>query len=380
MILFYIWIIYAILVGELTNRNKRIGKIPQNPCYDGTNRVHLILFFASIAFFVGMRSGYGDTPTYISSYKFSRLGIVDVILNWGDLKDPLWTLYMVIVKLIAKKQYNIWLLSIAVISVVPFSKIIARKSDDVSFSMFLFSIMGFITSWMMNGMRQFVAVAILFIAVHRYIDNIGRLPRKKNIIRYLVIVLILYFVHNATIIMAIPMLIVLELEPWEKKMRWVIFAVILFCVALRFSESLFPRIMESMDYDMNNISDDNGGSLARVVIWGFPAILSFVFKKSLASKNDKYINAWINLSTLGMMITLVSTFSSGILVGRLPVFCYVYNLLLIPALLENIAADRTTKIAVRISLIIIFLFYFYITFASGGGTKYISENLHLRLH
>lgn len=380
MILFYIWIIYAILIGELKNRNARKGKIPRYICYDGTAKIHLILFLGSVAFFVGMRSGYGDTPTYINGYKYIRGTIIDVILNWKDLKGPLWMLYMIIIKLVAKKQYNIWLLSIAVISIIPFGKIIEKKSVDVSFSLFLFTIMGFISSWLMNGMRQFVAVSILFLCVHNYIENIDKLKRKENIIKYLIIVLILYFVHSSTIMMAIPMLIVLELEPWGKKMRWVIFAVMIFCLALRFSESLFPKIMESMDYDINNISDDDGGSLIRVIIWGFPAIVAFIFRRSLARKQDGYLNAWINLSTLGMMITLVSSFSSGVLVGRLPVFCYVYNILLIPALLKNIATDRVTKITVRIALIVVFLFYFYITFASGNGIKYISENLHIKLH
>ena len=69
---------------------------------------------------------------------------------------------------------------------------------------------------------------------------------------------------------------------------------------------------------------------------------------------------------------------SGVLLGRLPIYFSMYNLILLPWLLKNIFEDREKDLIYYIMILCYFGFFYYQMVITWGGMPYYSEVLKLR--
>ena len=67
----------------------------------------------------------------------------------------------------------------------------------------------------------------------------------------------------------------------------------------------------------------------------------------------------VNMSLLSTGIYVVSIFTSGILVGRLPIYFSLYNYILLPWELEYIFTVRSKKILYLLMIGAYLVFYYY---------------------
>lgn len=66
-----------------------------------------------------------------------------------------------------------------------------------------------------------------------------------------------------------------------------------------------------------------------------PSVLAFICRENIKEYNNKHINLWINTSVITVVLYTVGVISSGVFVGRLPIYTEIYNVLLLPFLLKK---------------------------------------------
>lgn len=333
--------------------------------------VGTMISFALLIFFTGMRADVSDTFMYIATFSETPY-VIDDIPNIliSDEKGPLWIAYMVFFKCCISSDCTHWLMSIAIFQGFAVAKFLSNFSEDFAFSAYLF-IADSSFMWMLNGIRQFTAVCIVLLAYKLLIN--------KKYIFFIIIVLISYKIHN-TVILFIPFCFIINMNPFKIK---TIIIIILLTISFSFIMNS-PSILTAIGYDDNyteSFSEDDGVNIVSVVLYSIPVIISFMSKKRLIkSKYPKYINTFINSSIIATLIGFIGTFTSGILVGRLPIYFSMSNLVLLPWIIENGLKAGSKNIVKYLCYIGYFLYFIYYMIIANGAMAYHSAVLGIRLY
>ena len=100
-----------------------------------------------------------------------------------------------------------------------------------------------------------------------------------------------------------------------------------------------------------------------------PPVIAFWGRKILERKENAFINICINMSVICAGIYFLGIFTSGILVGRLPIYFEIYNMILLPYLLKECFAEESSKI-MFVLCTIGFLGFYYLQMKNS---YYVSE-------
>lgn len=315
---------------------------------------YAIVVFGYFIFWIGMRKYVADTTTYIGIFESIP---ADFSTAWNridwDGKSPGFDIFNIIFKCFISDNYTWWLMAIAIISGVCIMVVLRKYSCDFFFSSFLFITLLTFT-WMMNGVRQFICVAVLFLCCDWIKDG--------KFIRFLLAVLLMSTVHMTALLM-IPIYFVARCKPWDKKIGFFIIGIILICI---FAEPFFSGVDSALGNTAyagatSQFAEDDGVNPLRVIFYAIPTIVSFIFSEKIGkySENNPMINICVNMSLATAALYLVGVFTSGILIGRLPIYTEVYDLILIPYLI-HICVDRKSRFVVSVVVVIVLLLYFYL--------------------
>ena len=366
-----VWVYYSfflvILVFGLLFSKYEYAPVFSNGAYKRNKNVMIISFIliGYITFWAAIRNGVADTSTYIYGYETinSNVNILEVFR--GVDKAPLFTVYQIVLKRLGF-DYHFYLASIAVISGVCIAYGIGAYTDDLFFSAFIF-VASTNYTWMFNGIRQFLVVSIIFAST--------RLIVEKKLFKFLILVFILYFIHNSCIIM-IPIYFILNFKPWSGKITvciLVTMAVVLF----------FPQLfIELLDLSMEGyniteqLKEDDGVNVLRVFVAAVPAILAFNYKNEIKRYNDRYLNLWVNASVITVCLYAVGVISSGIFVGRLPIYTEIYNVLLLPFILKRIIPQES-KVLLYIAFVGFYILFFYLMTKNSYYTTDLFNSMNL---
>jgi len=117
----------------------------------------------------------------------------------------------------------------------------------------------------------------------------------------------------------------------------------------------------------------SGSNWLRIPIAAAPAIIALVSRKKIEDTAPKYINICINMSLVSACIYLVAAFTSGIHMGRMPIYFELYGFVSLPWLLDN-AFDKETGKTVKIVCVVCYLIMYYLI---SWGTPYFSRILEI---
>ena len=122
--------------------------------------------------------------------------------------------------------------------------------------------------------------------------------------------------------------------------------------------------------DMSYAEYSRGANPVRFIVSVVPIVLVLIKRKDvLTEKTPPIINLSINMTFVSSVLYLASVFTSGILVGRLPIYCELYCLILIPWIINRF--DEADKRTVTIALYVLyFLYYCYQIFIAWGDIKF----------
>lgn len=321
--------------------------------------------FVLLVFFAGKRSGIFDSLDYQYSYEhyysFDLSQITDIITGKVKEKGPLFKILLILFKHFTHGTYNDWFTFVALIQCLSIALFLYKYSVDFMYSVFCF----FTTStflWLVNGMRQFLAVAFILF----FVDWI----KKRKTIPFILIVIIAYFIHSSALIW-IPVYFIINYQPWSFK--YVILSIILAIALYLYTRSSF---LDDSDYSyLSNADYQKGVNPIRVAFMSIPSVLAFIRREEIEKKKDPFVNAWINLSLITSECYIVSMFTSGVM-GRMPVYFQLFNLLLIPWLLDNVYSENGNK-PLKWVFTIAFLVYFWYDMYIAGNGIYVSKELNI---
>lgn len=324
------------------------------------HRLRLIFSIALIAFLpvillAGTRGYIGDTYAYIK--EFGRMpdsfsGLLPYLSTVQ--KDPGFYLFSALIRVIFGNHVTVYLFIIAAIQGLCLITVYRRYSTSYFISIFLFVASTDMVSWMFNGIRQFMAVTIVFAGTTLML-------RKKYFASALVILLAATF--HGTAILMLPMIFIAQ----GKALNWKTMVVTLFCLAFLVFAEQFTDILDFMLSDTqyeNVVSDwqsweDDGTSPIRVLVYAVPTFLSLIGLRFIRRANDPVINFCTNMSFISTAIYVVSMVTSGIFIGRLPIYFSLYNYILLPWELDQMFASSTKKILRLLMIFLYILFYIF---------------------
>ena len=257
-----------------------------------------------------------DTGAYMAMYSelpSSILGIGSYLTS--VTKDKGFTILSIIIKSVLGDSTLIFFSLIAIFQMICMVRIFRKYSDSYWISIFLFVVSTDYTSWMLNGMRQFIAVTMIFACFDWIVE--------KNYVPLICVILLASTIHGSALLM-LPIIFVVQGEAWNKKTILVIIvAMIIITYIDQFTPLLDNMLAETQYSDMitNEIwTNDNGTNAIRVLVYSVPALMSFVGRKYVKAANNQMINVCVNCSIITMALYLVAMVSSGLYVGRLPIY------------------------------------------------------------
>ena len=320
--------------------------------------------FALLVFFVGNRSVIHDTQEYQYMYDIyyndDLSQITDIISGKIKAKGSLFAIYMVLFKHFTHGTYTDWFFSIAIFQVISLAIFFYRYSVNYTYSIFLFfASCGFL--WLVNGMRQYLAVTlVLFFSNYIF---------KRKFIPFLLVVLIAFFIHSASIVW-LPIYFIVVFKPWSYRFN---ISVVIFIVAvILLSKS---SLLNDTDYSYMSSSVFSGINPFRLVISSIPLVLAFYKRDEIAKRSDNVMNIVLNISVVSTGCYIIGMFTNGV-VTRLVAYFDIFQFVLLPWLLFKIFDEKLGKSITYFSIIGYLAYFFYNMYSARNGV-YISDVLGL---
>ncbi len=349
---------------------------------------YAIALMLPVIFFASVRGGMMDTGTYIHIFKTIPMDM-ELFEPWLSLRKGSFLYYGAeyYFKNFISDDPTMWLSLVALIQGFCIIKIFQKYSDNMAMSVYVF-IGSTMYTWMMNGARQFLVVTILFVMTDCIIKNRWYI--------YLPILIMLcgldplmeavgqpappwYLggVHQSAYLM-IPVFFLVQ----GKRFNWkMLVFVAVFCLLLMSGglDFLLESTAETTEYsvDIQNMEQDEGASPFRVIVAAVPLVMAFMKKKEIDEMGDDVppvINVSINMSVVTVALYTASVFTSGVYVGRLPVYTEIYNLILIPWLILN-PYKKDSQLLTYAVYGAYLLWFVYQMYVGWGGLMYISDVL-----
>ena len=327
-----------------------------------------ITFFLLI-YFSGNRCDVSDSSAYMGLFYGVNGNLEDipsVMENNG--KGPLFSVFIIICRKVFNMEWQEWFITISVFHGFCVAKFLGKFSDDFSFSSYLF-IADTSFYWLLNGIRQFTAVCIVLLFIDFFF--------KRNLVIFLLSVYAAYFIHDSVAIWVLFGLFT-HWKPFDIKAMLAIVAAALF----------FARYINN-DLDSNEnyagyseqMEEDDGINIVSVLLYSIPPGIAFIKRKTLlAVERPYYIDIMVNLSVSIFVLSVIGMFTSGILIGRLPIYFSMCNLVLLPWLIENCFSAGEEDLIKKGCYIGYFCYFIYFCYISNSGLTYHSISLHISLY
>ncbi len=298
---------------------------------------------------------FGDSGAYMSMFNElpDTISSIPSYLN-GVEKDKGFTVLSILIKCVVGQRYELYFAVIAIIQGVIVALVFRRYSSNFVLALFLFVATTDYLSWMHNGVRQFTAVTLIFAATELMV--------KKKYVPLIAIILLASTLHGSALLM-IPIVFVVQGKPWNKK---TVLAILAFLAAIVFVDN-FTTLLDTLlaDTQYTNVvshwqaDNDDGTNPIRVIVYAIPTLLSIIGIRYIKAEKDSVIDLACNMGILSTMLYCLSAVTSGIFIGRLPVYCSMYATgILLPWELDNIFTKESSRL-LKLGTIVCFLAFYY---------------------
>ena len=296
---------------------------------------------------------YGDTGSYIMNYQRAPSSVSDVFSNidW-DSRAPGFDLFVSFIKQFTGFDYTGFFAIVAIIHNLCLVFTYKRYCSNIVLCAFLFFASTDFMSWEMNGIRQFLVVSIVFLAFP--------LLQNKKYIPFIIIVLILFTVHKSALIV-IPLYFASLGKPFNKRTLTVLVLVLISVLFFGEFTNLMDDSLQGTVYSnmVSEFEGDNGTNILRVLVYSVPAILVIFNRRKITDDTPDIIKISVNMSLFTAGLYILSVPISGIYMGRLPIYCSLFNYILLPWELDNFYGEENRKTLKLLMVTLYFAFYIY---------------------
>lgn len=313
---------------------------------------YAVLAMLPIILWAGFRSkDVADTIVYIWCWQSIPRSLGGVLQFAFTHKNGIgfWT-FMGLFKLITE-SYRAFFVVVAIIEGACVIMLYWDYSSDYLISIFLFIITGEYVGWMMNGIRQFMAVCIICLA--------APLLLKRKYFTYALAVVFAVTIHPAAVIM-LPIAFVARGKAWN---GWVIAALVGAIIAAVFSDLLI-RLLQilvsgtELERQAEYLNYGTGVNPIRVLVYSLPALISLLGHDQIVNERASLITFSVNMSVITMALYLIGMRTNAIMLGRLPIFTSMYNYILLPYEIGHFFEGRSARLF-KAAVILLYLAYYY---------------------
>jgi|GEM_PF-76575 len=345
------------------------------------------LTFGIVVLFLGLRSGVADSYTYIRTFNeantsnFSSISSY-VAKNFDD--SGLFYGLQALFKAHISSEYYVWFFLLTFLSVFGIVYLLKKHSPDFAMSAYIF-IASTMFTWLVNGLRQFFVAVALFACT-------GFLEKNRYVYYFLVAFFlaglpwltpgdswVLSGVHQSALMM-IPIGFLVRGKAWNRKtLLFLGFAMLAVLFTESFTNLLYNTAENTIYSDsLDRLKDDTGSNIFRALIAAVPAVMAFFKRKEMEDTAPPIINICVNMSIITTALYIISTITSGIYMGRLPIYCEIYNLILIPWLVMN--PYKKNKKFIIAAVYGLYLIYFVVQmYVQWQGLGYVSDVLNVHI-
>lgn len=309
----------------------------------------------------GFRGDVADTRLYRLAYERAPSSLTAIpALFTGDVKDPGFKVVEILLKSIIGEQRELYFLVVAAFQILCMGYVFRKYSKNYWISIFLFVASTDYMSWVMNGMRQFVAATAIFACFDWLL--------QKKYVPLIAVILLASTLHQSALLM-IPIVFIVQGKAWNMK---TILMLIITMVVVAFIDRFTPimnDMLQNTQYDdaLSSTTDD-GTNVIRVLVYSVPALMSLAGLKYIRSVDDPVINICVNCSIVTMAIYLVSMVTSGIYIGRLPIYTTLHGYIAVPWLIDHIFERKSAQL---VTYIMVFMFCAFFYFQMGLTWNYL---------
>lgn len=315
--------------------------------------VSAIILFFPIFWLACMGPVVNDVSTYLVSYKLlpsSFSGLLQYLSTMDSGHG--FVIFEWLLKLIFGNNLRAFRVMIALIHSIPIVYIFRKYSEDYWVAIYLFVASSFHIGWMMNGLRQFIAVVIIFFSLPYLI--------KKQYMKVSLFILLASTIHVTALFM-FPVVFIVQGEAGNKKTMFFIGMAIIAMFVLSKNPALMDMFLGETEFagavtTMQNMGDDGVNPL-RVLVSAVPVLLILVQRNHLHQEENSLVHICANMSIITLGLNLIAMVTSGILLGRMAIYTNLYSFIIMPYLIRN-AFTRESQRLVNI-LMIVFYFIFY---------------------
>lgn len=324
-----------------------------------------LVLFGIVIFFCGLRSGIADTPAYIEEFQ-NQVSNISLLDFDAIQKDRGYVILEVLFKQFISDDYHVWLFLIACISGGAVMYTLYRYSIDFGMSFFLF-IASTQFTWLVNGMRQFIAVSLLFAAL--------TLMLKKKWLLYIVVVLLLSTIHGTAVIM-IPVYFIAQWKP----LSFQTMAATVVIAAAGMNIDRFEFLFENTQYEgyLDTVMQTAGMNAIRFLVAAVPLIIAIAGRRVIREENNRLINICTNMSCFYVAVQFAALFAGANYIGRIAAYFNIYNLILLPWMIKKCFTKRSEGV-MKIICIACYCIYFYYQMVITWKLGYVSDVLRLTL-
>ena len=351
--LILVWVAVAWMIGLCTKVQRT-----EYVCGEKVQRYYPLwafLIYLPLVIWSGFRGYVGDTGAYMKMFQEIPSGLRNIPSYMDTIeKDKGFYLFSAVIKNLISDNVNVYFIILALIQVVLLIKVYRKYSSNYIVTFFLFVASTDYISWMFNGIRQFTAVTITFFAFEYIL--------KKKYVPAVLIVLFAALFHGSALLV-LPFIFIAQGQAWNKKTILFIIAVIVAVMFIGKFTDILDTLLAETQYK-NVVSDwqewqDDGTNIIRVLVYAIPSILSLVGLRFIKYADDPVINLCTNMSIASVGFYVVSMFTSGIFIGRLPIYFSLYGYILLPWEIEHMFSEKSAKL-VYLAMIAGYLgFYMY---------------------
>lgn len=316
-----------------------------------------ILAISLLVYLAAKRGKYfADTVQYWKGFEDSPTSFSGIPAYMAEIKkDKAFYFFAAVWHCLIGNRPVVYLGIIAAFQAVFLVKTLRKYSAHMLMGLFIFVASTDCLSFMYNGIRQFVAVCIIF--------GFSEFIFERKYVQAIIVILIASLFHQSALLM-LPVIFIVQDEPWNKRTVMMLVSAM---AAVAFVNQ-FTQILENLLQDTqytNVVSDwtswnDDGTNPVRVAVYIVPTILSLIGLRYIREENDKVINVCTNMSVITAGLYLISMVTSGVFIGRIPIYMSLYsNCILLPWEVEHIFNKESSSFVKHLMILLFLAFYYY---------------------
>lgn len=346
--------IWLVLFGLLINQT-RLFKIEYN---NGVKVKRWYFSMAAILFFpifwlACMGPAINDIPEYIHLYKLvpSTISGLQTYISTLDSGQGFAVLEWLI-KSFFGDSVTAFRVIIAAFHSIPIIWIFKKYSEDYWITIYLFVASACHIGWMMNGLRQFIAVVMILSALPLMI--------RQKYGKVILIVLLATTIHITAIFM-LPVVFIVQGKAGNKKTLLFIALAIVAMFIFSKNPAFADMFLEGTEFEgalteMQRLGD-NGVNPIRVLVSGVPVFLVFLQRKHLVRERNQVVHICVNMSIITVGLNLMAMVTSGILMGRMAIYTSLYSFIIMPYLIRNAFTRESQKVVNVLMIVFYFIYY-----------------------